>query len=158
MTTDLINNYAAPELARDVELLLAPAPPESVTRRNRVLRFGRGVAYRSGTHSSVIPSVLVRHDVIGADQVTVNEYLPGQRIDWHVDKPEAGNVIAIISLLSTATLEFRKGGQSVGVVLPDRSLYLLRGELRWEWEHSLTAVQRRISIVYRRSPASPKQG
>ncbi|SDE88987.1 alpha-ketoglutarate-dependent dioxygenase AlkB [Terriglobus roseus] len=86
-------------------------------------------------------------------QVGVNEYRPGAGIGWHKDKPEFG-IIAGISLLSPATMRFRrstKGGwDRVSFDLEPRSIYILSGEARLLWEHSVPAQESlRYSITFR---------
>ena len=86
-------------------------------------------------------------------------------ISPHVDSTKAsGNFIAGLSLLSDCEMTLRhRAGMSEGdgwnveldddsvvdVKLPRRSLYLLRGELRFEYTHALSVEARRISIIFR---------
>ncbi|MEA3029728.1 MAG: hypothetical protein QOG13_1053 [Sphingomonadales bacterium] len=74
-------------------------------------------------------------------------------LGWHRDRPVFGDVIGI-SLLSPAPLRFRRkaGAKWQRFTLPaePRSIYLLRGPARGEWEHSLTPVAAlRYSITFR---------
>ena len=73
-------------------------------------------------------------------QVGINEYQVGAGIGWHRDKPEFGIIVGV-SLLAPATMRFRKkeNGNWVRVsqTLKPRSIYLLSGEARTEWEHSV---------------------
>ena len=73
-------------------------------------------------------------------QVGINEYQVGAGIGWHKDKPEFGIIVGV-SLLAPATMRFRKkeNGNWVRVsqTLKPRSIYLLSGEARTEWEHSV---------------------
>lgn len=92
------------------------------------------------------------------DAVTVSEYLPGQGVAPHTDRPEAGPVIVGVSLLADATVDFvRDAGEgatlSMGFVYPRRSVMRMEGECRSDrWRHAIRPVTaRRISIVYRRS-------
>ena len=83
----------------------------------------------------------------------VTEYTPGTPIGWHRDRPVFGDVVGI-SLLSSCTLRFRR---KVGpkwerhkLTLQPRSMYLLRGPARHEWEHSIPEVENlRYSITFR---------
>jgi alkylated DNA repair dioxygenase AlkB len=86
-------------------------------------------------------------------QVLVTEYQPGAAIGWHKDRSVFGDVIGI-SLLSVCTFRFRrKKGASwerANLNLGPRSIYLLRGPSRAEWEHSIPAVaSMRYSITFR---------
>jgi len=86
-------------------------------------------------------------------QVLVTEYGPGASIGWHRDKAVFGDVIGI-SLLSSCRFRFRrKAGTSwerVSLMAEPRSVYLLSGPSRTEWEHSIPAVETlRYSITFR---------
>jgi alkylated DNA repair dioxygenase AlkB len=93
---------------------------------------------------------------IGADDIAhalVTEYAPGTPIGWHRDRPVFEDVIGI-SLLSPCTFRFRrKAGakwQRHAFVAEPRSIYLMRGPSRWEWEHSIPEVeQTRYSATFR---------
>jgi len=81
------------------------------------------------------------------------KYEEGAGLGWHRDRPVFGDVIGI-SLLSPAPLRFRRkaGAKWQRFALPaePRSIYLLRGPSRSEWEHSLTPVAAlRYSITLR---------
>jgi DNA oxidative demethylase len=81
------------------------------------------------------------------------KYEAGAGLGWHRDRPVFGDVIGI-SLLSPAPLRFRRkaGAKWQRFTLPaePRSIYLLRGPARSEWEHSLTPVETlRYSITFR---------
>lgn len=86
-------------------------------------------------------------------QIGINEYRQGAGIGWHKDKPEFGDV-AGISLLSDVKMRFRKSsGESwlrASHLLQARSLYILTGEVRHEWEHSIAPVSSlRYSLTFR---------
>jgi alkylated DNA repair dioxygenase AlkB len=95
------------------------------------------------------------------EHVLLVRYDEGAGLGWHRDRPVFGDVIGI-SLLSPAPLRFRRklvpsGVEGAGAkwerfTLPaePRSIYLLRGPARSEWEHSLTPVETlRYSITFR---------
>jgi alkylated DNA repair dioxygenase AlkB len=80
-------------------------------------------------------------------------YGEGAGLGWHRDRPVFGDVLGI-SLLSPAPLRFRRrlGEKWQRFTLPaaPRSIYLLTGPARSEWEHSLTPVEAlRYSITFR---------
>jgi len=86
-------------------------------------------------------------------QVGVNEYRAGAGIGWHKDKPEFG-VIVGLSLGASATMRFRRGHgktwERVSHVVQPRSIYVLAGEARSGWEHSIPEVSElRYSITFR---------
>jgi len=80
-------------------------------------------------------------------------YDPGAGIGWHRDRPQYDKVIGL-SLSAPCVLRLRRrtpdGFERRTVELAPRSLYLLSGEVRREWEHSILplAVTRR-SITFR---------
>jgi len=81
------------------------------------------------------------------------EYAPGAGIGWHRDRPVFGEV-AGISLLARAPLRFRrKAGakwERFTLTAEPRSAYLLRGEARHEWEHSIPQLETlRYSVTLR---------
>jgi len=83
----------------------------------------------------------------------VTRYDPGAAIGWHRDRPHFGTVVGI-SLGSEAVLRFRKreasGFRRFSLTLPPRSAYILSGEARHDWEHSIApAEQLRFSITFR---------
>ena len=80
-------------------------------------------------------------------------YGEGAGLGWHRARPVFGDVIGI-SLLSPAPLRFRRrsGPKWERFTLPvaPRSIYLLSGPARSEWEHSLTPVAAlRYSVTFR---------
>ena len=86
-------------------------------------------------------------------QVLVAEYRPGAAIGWHKDRPVFGDVVGI-SLLSPCAFRFRHrkemGWNRVNSRVEPRSVYLLRGPSRSEWEHSIPAVNTlRYSLTFR---------
>ena len=116
------------------------------------------------------------------DQVIVNEYVQDQGIASHIDSPSSfADGVAMISLLETWEMEFRKPGTKAKVTrrLERRSAAVLTGEARYEWRHGLPHRKteppnesgngkrrrvprgRRISLTFRkvigaRSDARPK--
>lgn len=85
--------------------------------------------------------------------VLVTEYEPGAEIGWHKDRPQFGEVVGL-SLHAPATFRLRRktGAQweRTSVMLEPRSAYVLTGPARWQWEHSIPAVERlRYSLTFR---------
>ena len=80
------------------------------------------------------------------------EYPAGAPIGWHRDAPQFGIVIGI-SLLNAAPMRLRRYGQAgkiLSVILEPRSIYVLRGAARWQWQHSIPSVEKpRYSITFR---------
>src|SRR5436305_14403595 len=83
----------------------------------------------------------------------VTEYKPGAGIGWHKDRSVFGDVIGI-SLSSPCTFRLRrKSGarwERRSFTAEPRSMYLLRGPSRTEWEHSIPPLDTlRYSITFR---------
>jgi len=83
----------------------------------------------------------------------VIEYAAGAAIGWHRDRAVFGDIIGI-SLLSACNFRFRrKAGpawERYSLTAEPRSIYLLRGAARNEWQHSIPAVDAlRYSIIFR---------
>ncbi|XP_033486468.2 tRNA (carboxymethyluridine(34)-5-O)-methyltransferase alkbh8 [Epinephelus lanceolatus] len=84
--------------------------------------------------------VKCKHINIMPDQLTVNQYEAGQGIPPHVDTHSAfEDTILSLSLGAKTVMEFRHpNGRLVAVVLPGRSLLVMRGESRYLWTHGIT--------------------
>ena len=85
--------------------------------------------------------------------VLLARYDPGAGIGWHRDRDVFDKVVGI-SLNAPATLRFRQrtptGFRRANVDVAPRSAYLLSGEARHDWEHSISPGQSlRFSITFR---------
>ena len=85
--------------------------------------------------------------------VLLARYDPGAGIGWHRDRDVFEKVVGI-SLGTPATLRFRRrtpsGFQRANLEVMPRSAYLLAGEARHDWEHSISPGQSlRFSITFR---------
>jgi DNA oxidative demethylase len=83
----------------------------------------------------------------------VTRYDPGAPIGWHRDRPQFGKVVGV-SLANGATLRFRRRSgscfQRANLEVARRSAYLLSGEAREQWEHSIAPAERlRLSVTFR---------
>ena len=83
----------------------------------------------------------------------VTEYGPGAAIGWHRDKGVFGDVVGI-SRLSSCVFRLRRkissGWERYSITIEPRSVYLLRGSARTDWEHSIPGVDAlRYSITFR---------
>jgi len=83
----------------------------------------------------------------------VARYDPGAGIRWHKDRSVFGKVVGV-SLHSPATLRFRQrsgsGFRRFSLLVEPRSAYLLSGEARHDWEHSIAPGESlRFSITFR---------
>ena len=80
-------------------------------------------------------------------------YDPGAGLGWHKDRSVFDRVVGV-SLNSPATLRFRQrtpdGFNRFSVPVEPRSAYLLSGDARHEWEHSIVPGETlRFSITFR---------
>ena len=85
--------------------------------------------------------------------VLVIRYDPGAGIGWHRDRPQFDKVVGV-SLAAPTAMRFRQrtaaGFRRASVELEPRSAYLLSGEVRSEWEHSIAPHEAlRFSITFR---------
>jgi len=87
------------------------------------------------------------------EQALLIRYDPGAGIGWHRDRPQFEHVLGI-SLGAPATLRLRRrradGFDRATIPLAPRSAYLLSGEARHDWEHSIAPMDEpRWSITFR---------
>lgn len=107
------------------------------------------------------------------NQMTVNEYRKGEGIGSHIDTPSAfGDGLMSLSLNSGIVMEFRNKEKRVKklIYLPARSLLLLSGPARYEWEHHIVTRTTdthngevkprglRISLTLRTALTTPEDG
>lgn len=90
--------------------------------------------------SELIQALLIRYD-------------PGAGIGWHRDRPVYGHVLGL-SLGTAAVMRFRRrragGFERASAPLDPRGAYHLSGPARYDWEHSITEMDRpRWSITFR---------
>jgi len=86
-------------------------------------------------------------------QALATEYTPGAAIGWHRDRPHYDDVIGV-SLLAPCTFRMRRKREALR--LDRRSIYLMRGPSRDEWEHSIPAMEElRYSVTFRALRATP---
>lgn len=127
--------------------------------RNSIKRYGSDIPYPANIVSKTIPDYLENINLKifesgfikqKPDSISINEYLKGQEINPHIDSISSGEVIIVLSLLSNATMKFNKKNESFLVELKNRSLVVMRNEIRYKWMHSIIPVEnKRYSIVFR---------
>jgi alkylated DNA repair dioxygenase AlkB len=85
----------------------------------------------------------------------VSEYRPGTPIGWHRDKPVYGVVVGL-SLAGRGRMRFRPldarapRNAMVLLELEPRSVYVMQGPIRWQWQHSMLPTNAlRYSITLR---------
>jgi alkylated DNA repair dioxygenase AlkB len=156
-------------------LPLAPMQYQQYTARRKVVSYGGQYDFsaqqlnaaeplpawldalraRAGAWAGVAPEHFT--------QALIAAYEPGTPLGWHRDVPDFEDVVGV-SLHDEAVMRFRPYPHVVGrkaegfkLVLPPRSIYLLRGASRWEWQHSVSPTKAlRYSITLR--TASGRRG
>jgi alkylated DNA repair dioxygenase AlkB len=133
--------------------------------RRTARHYGVGYDYESRTPQpgEPVPEWLVAVRERAADlagersedlvEVLVQCYPPGATIGWHRDAPAFGTVVGV-SLLGTCRLRFQRGTgdrrRVWEIALPPRSGYVLAGEARRSWQHSISPTKElRYSITFR---------
>jgi alkylated DNA repair dioxygenase AlkB len=153
-------------LVRWIETLpLKPFEFRGYLGNRRVMSFGFRYDYtrRAVDTASPVPDQLAfmiaraglwsGHESRDIRQVMVTEYAPGAPIGWHADKPQFGDVLGI-SLLAPARFRLRRltksGWERRTIDLEPRSIYLMSGEVRKNWQHSIPPMtELRYSITLR---------
>jgi alkylated DNA repair dioxygenase AlkB len=137
-----------------------------VAARRRARHYGRGYDYDSrATMGEAEPlpawleplrercAALAGTSPEALAEALVQRYPAGASIGWHRDAPSFGLVVGV-SLGSGARLRFRRGSTGQWTTwqleLPPRSAYVLSGEARTRWQHSVSPVKGlRYSITFR---------
>jgi alkylated DNA repair dioxygenase AlkB len=159
------------ELIRTIEpLQFQPFDFHGYRAKRRVIQFGfhYDPTARETEPSDPIPAfVLPVRDkaAVLADvppeklvEAIITEYSAGAAIGWHRDAPQF-EIVTGISLASSCRLRFKrmkgkrepmKGEKISSVILEPGSGYLLSGSARWQYQHSIPAVEElRYSITFR---------
>ena len=142
-----------------------------VNAKRRIAHFGWHYSFESYRLTAADPIPGIFHDSraraaelagVQSDEFSealVTEYTPGAGIGWHRDAPPFG-IVAGVSLAGWCRMRFQKGKGPDRVVaameLPPRSIYLLTGEARTKWEHTIPPTKElRYSLTFRtlRKPA-----
>jgi DNA oxidative demethylase len=136
-----------------------------VTARRRVVQYGWKYSFETCkmTEGPALPDYLLPiRDRAAAfaglptaqlSEALLTEYSPGATIGWHRDAPGFGVVVGI-SLGTACRFRFRRGEtgnwKTLELRLEPRSIYVLEGEARSDWQHSIPAVKSlRYSITFR---------
>jgi alkylated DNA repair dioxygenase AlkB len=162
----LIDTEEEAGLVKQINSLdLSPFRFQGWTGKRRTLTFGWSYDFddRSFAPAEPLPGWLLplRNRVgefanIDPEQFAhalVTRYDPGAGIGWHRDRPQFELVVGV-SLAGPATLRFRRRMESsfrrANLPVEPRSAYILTGEARSEWEHSIApGEQLRYSITFR---------
>ncbi len=118
---------------------------QRVRKGNDIPSFLLPVRALAGSFAGIDPDRL--------EQALVTEYGAGAPIGWHKDKSVFGRVVGI-SLFSPCTFRLRRRHgdkwQRSSIILEPGSAYLMAGDARTVWEHSIPPVDKlRYSITFR---------
>ena len=99
-------------------------------------------------------------------EALINEYSVGAGLGWHRDNEKFEHIIGV-SLAGWVKIRFRPlpsrsknttiydsdSSGLVGIELEPRSVYLMQGPVRWDWQHSVAPARTlRYSITFRTLP------
>ena len=152
-------------VARLGSMELAPFRFHGWTGKRKTMSFGWRYDFddASFTPAEPLPEWLLPLRAKAADfagvapddfaHVLMARYDPGAGIGWHRDRPVFEKVVGV-SLGAAETMRLRQrtdfGFRRASLQLEPRSAYLLTGEVRHEWEHSIAPADRlRFSITFR---------
>jgi alkylated DNA repair dioxygenase AlkB len=155
-------------LAEIAELPLREAQYKEFTARRRIMSYGASYDFSSNEliPAGEIPPFLkpLRQRIaewvkVPASQFThalIAEYKTGTQLGWHRDVPDFEFIVGV-SLADSARMRLRryppKKGRNVetlSIDLEPRSAYIMRGEARWGWQHSIPPTKTlRYSITFR---------
>jgi len=96
---------------------------------------------------------LVAEEPEALAEILLTRYPPGAPIGWHRDAPAFAKVIGV-SLAALARMRFQRGKgaerETAELLLEPRSVYVLDGPARTQWQHSIPPVKElRYSITFR---------
>ncbi len=92
----------------------------------------------------------------------IAEYRPGTPLGWHRDVPDFEDIVGV-SLQGDAVMQFRpyvpgasaSRPRALEFLIEPRSIYVLHGPARWEWQHAIApteALRYSITLRTRRQP------
>lgn len=117
----------------------------SFTRTEPIPRWLQPLREKAAAFAGFLPEQFVH--------VLLARYDPGAGIGWHRDRDVFEDVVGI-SLGTPAILRFRQrtpsGFRRARVGVEPGSAYLLSGDARWKWEHSIVPGEElRFSVTFR---------
>lgn len=146
------------------ELPFRPFEFQGYAARRRVVSFGYeyNSSRRQASPTEGIPGFLnevrirsAQWSGLDADELVeciVTEYPAGAPIGWHRDFPKFEDVLGI-SLHSRCRMRFKPYEGEGGIAsawLEPRSIYAMRGDARWKFQHSIPDVEDlRYSVTFR---------
>jgi alkylated DNA repair dioxygenase AlkB len=168
-TPDFISPDEAAALLEVIRTLpLQEARYREYTARRRTVNYGAGYDFSAQRTVAAPPlpsfldsvvqraAILARVEPSEFVQALISEYQPGTPLGWHRDVPDYESIVGL-SLAGPGRMRFRpypwsreKKQQVFALELDPRSAYVLRGDARWKWQHSVPpAKQLRYSLTLR---------
>ncbi len=142
-------SFGARYLTQGRKLEPAPAlPPELAVYRDRMVEAACTGLGRT--------AALAGRTIADFALCTALHYPPGGAIGWHADNRAFGPTVLSLSLGATARLQLKRGDDETGVIeqeLAPRSLFVLAGEARIDWQHRVCPVRDERYSLTVRSPA-----
>jgi alkylated DNA repair dioxygenase AlkB len=153
-------------VAAIAELEFKPFAFRGFTGNRRTVSFGWRYDFNGGGFQAAAPqppfvrglraraAALAGVEAEALQQCSIIEYAPGAGIGWHRDRPQFGTVVGL-SLLSTCRLRLRRersggGWERASLELAPHSGYVLDGEARSLWQHSIPPLHSlRYSVTFR---------
>ena len=164
---DFLDTGEESRLLKTVETLpFREVTMHGATARRTVIHFGWDYGYESWKISPADPlpedfhhlrsrcaDLISRHES-ELEQILIARYPPGAGIGWHRDAPMFGPEVVGVSLGAACTMRFRRkmaaGYEAWPQLLEPRSLYVLSGAARTEWQHMIPGARElRYSITFR---------
>jgi alkylated DNA repair dioxygenase AlkB len=145
-----------------------PAQYKEWNARRRIISYGGRYDFAHNTLLDADPIAVFLHPLrervaawIGIEvprltHALINEYSPGTPLGWHRDAP-VYETVAGVSLASAGRMRLRPypppngpGKAAHAVELAARSVYVLSGAARWDWQHAISPTKAlRYSITFR---------
>lgn len=150
------------------QLPLSEAQYKEFTAKRRTLSYGSTYDFSTNTPMPAAPIAPFLDSMrkstaqwAGVDpddfeHALISEYRPGTPLGWHRDVPQFELIVGM-SLLGACRMRFRpypwnpaRRAEVFSLDLPARSAYILRGDARWKWQHSIAPTkEQRYSITFR---------
>jgi len=158
---ELIENFIT-EKEEKIIMEFIDAQEWNTTLKRRTQHYGYLYEYKSKDIKKTRPledvilkvaNRIQKREIMKPEQCIVNEYLNGQGISPHIDSLNFGPIICSLSLLEDENMIFERDEKKECILLPRRSLLVLKNDARYLYKHSLRAKRkegyRRISMTYR---------
>ena len=166
---DFLTRDEETALLDEIEKLpLSEAKYKEYTAKRRIISYGASYDFSSNELIPAGPIPLLLYPLrervaawaeVPASRFThalVAEYKTGTALGWHRDVPEF-EIISGVSLGGSCRIRLRpyppkkgRDPRSLSIELEARSAYLMRGEARWGWQHSIPPTKStRYSITFR---------